>query len=275
MNRSFTQSNRPAFTLIELLVVISIIALLISILLPALTQVRETARRTLCSTQLRQWGIAITVYVNEYDQVVPETPGYFSGKYPSIYPRTPIDAANFGNANALPATTIQEYLPSNHEDVTQGRLSGLWFCPSNAAAGGDLQAASTQGSLPGLGAVQTHYSFFGQVSSWTVTNGPTKPEELTDDELEPGRVLMADQIYRWGGGGNWWAYNHGVDGPASHWAGRGIKRENTIPLISGNYRLYGDGHVKWMSAEELDPVALGGNSPTASWASTHGDRTAY
>ena len=57
--------KRKGFTLIELLVVIGIIALLVSILMPALSRAKELAKRTVCSTNLRGMGTATAIYMND------------------------------------------------------------------------------------------------------------------------------------------------------------------------------------------------------------------
>ncbi len=74
--------TRNGFTLIELLVVIAIIALLAAILFPVFAQAREKARQTACVSNLKQIGLAVRMYVQDYDETFPIFHAYNSAVPP-------------------------------------------------------------------------------------------------------------------------------------------------------------------------------------------------
>lgn len=110
-----------AFTLIELLVVISIIALLTAILLPVFFSVRGRARQTVCVSNLRQIGMAISLYADESDDLYPWA------NDPSDTRTTPNIWAN------QPAYQSQVFSMQPLQDVLfpYTKSVDLWHCPSD------------------------------------------------------------------------------------------------------------------------------------------------
>ena len=99
-------TRRSGFTLIELLVVIAIIAILASMLFPAFSRAREQARKTVCISNLKQIGLGIMQYTQDYDE-----------SYPVGYP--------FWHTPAPPqkeflVNTVDPYIKSTQ----------IWDCPS-------------------------------------------------------------------------------------------------------------------------------------------------
>ncbi|RYX83832.1 DUF1559 domain-containing protein [bacterium] len=104
---------RKAFTLIELLVVIAIIAILAAILFPVFARARENARRASCQSNLKQIGLGVMQYTQDYDEYLPS------------FARDGTSATNkFVSDYTIWADAIQPYVKSTQ----------LFVCPSNTFA---------------------------------------------------------------------------------------------------------------------------------------------
>ena len=74
------RKGRCGFTLIELLVVIAIIAILAGILFPVFARARAKARQSACQSNMKQLALAMTMYADDYDELLPQaTPNWFPG----------------------------------------------------------------------------------------------------------------------------------------------------------------------------------------------------
>jgi prepilin-type N-terminal cleavage/methylation domain-containing protein/prepilin-type processing-associated H-X9-DG protein len=118
---------RAGFTLIELLVVIAIIAVVAAILFPVFTRVREKGRQSVCLSNLRQLGAAITMYTQDYDSVIPNVTG---GNPGANYTGGWVYFSRFGDLWNTPPLMAAFH-------VTRGSIypyvknPGIYVCPSD------------------------------------------------------------------------------------------------------------------------------------------------
>ena len=124
------KGEKAGFTLIELLVVIAIIALLMGILMPALTMVRETAKRTICSHQVKQVGVAMTAYTSDNDNKMPA----FNSDKSNTNPYLLIHSYALYRSESAFLDPSGKPLPMKLALLYEGRYIAdpkVFYCPSN------------------------------------------------------------------------------------------------------------------------------------------------
>jgi prepilin-type N-terminal cleavage/methylation domain-containing protein len=182
--KSATISRRSGFTLIELLVVIAIIAILASLLLPSLARAKEQGKRTVCRSNLRQFGLGVTLYASDNSDVLLETIRSRVGfRYPVAAFLLRSDGPNYFNAEAF-----VPYIPGVKIDSKE--VGNIWWCPSSQV---EILKGFTKVGVDAVGYFHPGYGYFARVSRWE-DGVATRAEDLTDDKLEATKLLMADEM---------------------------------------------------------------------------------
>jgi len=209
----------PAFTLIELLVVIAIIAILAAILLPALATAKEKSKRIRCVSNLRQVGLSVHMYGNEYREFLP------SGR---------------DNLDGWHAIRINKYTYTNLISYT-GNFS-IMDCP-NYTFGTQSRYSGDYGYLVG-------YNYLCDAKVPTLPTRPqywTPARKLTDS---PTNAIAADANH-WGD--NLTMAPHGKSGPYQVNGAtftRSSRAAVSVGAVGGNVA-YLDGSARWLKLSQM------------------------
>ncbi len=225
-----SQLRRTGFTLIELLVVIAIIAILAAILFPVFSRAREAARKASCGSNIRQLGLAVAQYVQDYDERMPREwfgPAWYWYRW---------------NDAVLP------YIKNLQ----------LFVCPSASHRLFEPDpdpSSATNTTLHGGYAANVAYHA-GSISGEPPTDHPWWGRSLAQIEDPAGTFLLWD---------NWWysfqegwpdaasqpnSYDPNSNPPSLVSTSAGTRAVGGRHVDGANFA-YCDGHVKWHSLQSL------------------------
>jgi prepilin-type N-terminal cleavage/methylation domain-containing protein/prepilin-type processing-associated H-X9-DG protein len=211
---------KRGFTLIELLVVIAILAFLISIILPALREVKRRTRATVCLSNLRQIGVGVLLYADDNNNIIPSNAG--------------------GDIDMSWAIAFLPYLGAASKDIFDYREIDIYNCPSYPAkeqtidyvvnSWGDL---NDQEFMGGFNITKFKYPG-GKVYLADNEDGDWRPIIEDEDDFNVNRGVL-----------DVWHLDHLPTGPDNQ---RRVAKERHR---DGCNCVFLDGHSDWVKGEEM------------------------
>jgi prepilin-type N-terminal cleavage/methylation domain-containing protein/prepilin-type processing-associated H-X9-DG protein len=212
-----------AFSLIELLVVIAVISILVAMLMPSLSRSKERARRAQCQSNLKQVGIALFLYADDYKQLLPDcstnNPAYWGSWWP---------------------WDLHTNLVSELE--ARGAIQAVLYCPANSGMNNEQHWNFWK-----YDSLKHPIRILGYVF---LLNGCKQvPEEMWHRSLIDmgGKPPSATELVLDVVGnqqGNYLELSGGLTDRSSHVTG---------PRPLGGNIAFGDGHIEWRKHSEMRP----------------------
>jgi prepilin-type N-terminal cleavage/methylation domain-containing protein/prepilin-type processing-associated H-X9-DG protein len=233
------KQKKFGFTLIELLVVVAIIAVLVALLLPALTSAREHARALQCMANMKQISLAVNYYADDFNDIL--VPGCLND---------PLGSNNFYEAQTLLSGVW--YIPSKK---TSYLIPGkAWSCPSLPDQRNLQYANEPRGGGYAVNTRHMHFSNFGDINT-----SPVKRSSLGRPSSLLSFVENMDALwwefnagpyagYTW----SWYAYCPTTNYSDCHWFSPGVTK--VITSVRHNEKvnvLFEDGHVEPVGYQDV------------------------
>lgn len=242
--RQFTARPR-GFTLIELLVVIAIIAILAAILFPVFAQARDKARQASCLSNAKQIGLAVTMYVQDYDETF-----YWQKAWDEV---VELGAGSWG-----PSYKSYVRWPFAHAPYLKN--TEVYKCASDKGSPESRGYAKAPG---GGGGTPWHISYGPNLMMFIGYDAKATPTTLAKVTRPADKIALAESIVSYGcceswnveyfrganragneNGWDWGAFRKNV-GNAKKLGITDAQMGSVTRHALGNTIIYADGHAKW------------------------------